>query len=89
MLVAEYRRENDYVGMYLDERIILTPDEPKTQLTVRELRSVYNEWCLGGGIKPLGLKSFKAEITKRDIRIFTTYTKQDAINARFRTGCPD
>ncbi|WP_166525161.1 phage/plasmid primase, P4 family [Caproicibacter fermentans] len=65
-MVAEYRRENDYIGQYLDDRFNFSA---KGITTLKALRCDYASWCSVVGTKPLGLKGFKEELEKRDVSI--------------------
>lgn len=65
-LAEEYRKENDYVGMFLDDRF--DRDAPR-YTTVKALRADYATWCGFVGSKPLGLKLFKEELEKHGLRI--------------------
>lgn len=69
-LVEGYRSENDYVGQYLNERVTFTEGGPGGRITVRAMRQDYDLWCLAAKITPLGLKSFKQELEKKDIEVY-------------------
>ena len=66
ILTAAYRKENDYIGMYLDDRVSFETTE-KTSL--KALRADYEVWCRVAGTKPLGLRLFKEELEKRGIEV--------------------
>lgn len=65
-LVAEYRRENDYIGQYLDDRFNF---KAKGMATLKAIRCDYASWCSIVGTKPLGLKGFKEELEKRNVSV--------------------
>ncbi len=65
-LVGEYRRENDYIGQYLDDRFNFSANG---KTTLKAIRCDYASWCSVVGTKPLGLKGFKEELEKRSIEI--------------------
>lgn len=69
-LVNSYRKENDYVGQYLSERVTYTEGGPGKRVTLRAMRQDYDLWCTTARITPLGLKSFKQELEKRDVKVY-------------------
>jgi phage/plasmid primase, P4 family, C-terminal domain len=82
VLTAEYRKENDLIGMYLNDRVNLDSTE---KTTIKALRLDYEIWCKVIGSKPLGLRMFKEELEKKDIEIFT-YNKQFRIHGKIHGG---
>lgn len=81
-LTEEYRRDNDYIGQYLEECVDLTA---KGTISIKELRTQYSYWCSDVGTTALGLKLFKEELRKREIRIRGIYNHVDGIDGAFRS----
>lgn len=81
-LTAEYRRENDYIGLYLDDRVDL---ETGRTSTIKALRCDYANWCEVIGTKPLGLKMFKEELQKHNIPVKNIH-KQYCIDGVIKSG---
>lgn len=82
-LTEEYRRENDYIGQYLDERVNFGA---AGTTTVKALRLDYSNWCGVVGTKPLGLKMFKEELQKHGIEVRVVHRKQAGISGQIRSG---
>lgn len=82
VLTNEYRRENDYIRQYLDDRFNFAANG---STTLKALRYDYASWCNVVGTKPLGLKLFKEEIQKHDIEVKIIH-KQFCINGAIRDG---
>lgn len=81
-LTAEYRRENDYIGQYLDDRFNFGA---QGSTTLKALRCDYASWCGIIGTKPLGLKGFKEEIQKHGIEVKIIH-KQYCISGAIKSG---
>ena len=85
-LVIKYKDENDYIKMYIDERLILDNDK-KTSLKVISLD--YQTWCSQMGIqKPLGYQMFKRALEKHNIQLAYNH-KQWLIKGEKRTEYPE
>jgi phage/plasmid-associated DNA primase len=82
-LVAEYRRENDYIGQYLDDRFNFSASGTTT---LKALRCDYASWCSVVGTKPLGLKGFKEELERHGVEIKVVHNKQFGIGGQTRSG---
>ena len=79
-LTKEYRRENDLVGQYLEECVVL---DPTSTTPLRKLRLNYECWCREMGAKALGAKSFKEELARHNI--FTRFLHgRDVINGMIK-----
>lgn len=83
VLTGEYRRENDYIGQYLDDRFNFSANGTTT---LKALRCDYASWCGVIGTKPLGLKGFKEELEKHDIEVKVIHNHQYGITGRVRAG---
>lgn len=75
-LTEEYRKENDLVGQYLEDRVSFNTTE---KTTVKALRAAYEVWCKVIGAKPLGYRLFKEELEKHEIEVYV-YNKQYVVN---------
>ena len=85
-LVIKYKDENDYIKMYIDERLILDNNK-KTSLKVISLD--YQTWCSQMGIqKPLGYQMFKRALEKHNIQLAYNH-KQWLIKGEKRTEYPE
>lgn len=82
-LVGEYRWENDYIGQYLAERVELTHTGKEGRIAVRNILNDYRNWCGPVGIKPVGLKMFKGELSRRGIEVYD-YGRVLCVNARLK-----
>ncbi len=69
-MVRDYRRENDYIGQFLDERVTFTPQDKRNRIAVRSILNNYREWCAPVGVKPVGLKVFKSELERRGASLY-------------------
>lgn len=69
-LVREYRWDNDLIGQYMAERITLTPDCPRNRIPLKRVLTEYRWWCEEMDAKPLSMKNFKAELIKRDVKVY-------------------
>ncbi len=81
-LTGEYRRENDYIGQYLDDRFNFSASGTTT---LKALRCDYASWCGVIGTKPLGLKGFKEELEKRNVDIRFIHGRY-CVNGAIRSG---
>jgi len=81
-MTAEYRKENDLIGLYLNDRVNLNTTN---KVTIKSLRVDYESWCKVVGAKPLGLKLFKEDLEKKEIEIFTSH-RQYVINGIIHGG---
>lgn len=79
-LTTEYRKENDIVGSFLEEKVVLDTQE---RLTMTRLTSSYREWCSDNGYKPCARKNFKADLQKRGVRVFP-HIGQEVINGTLK-----
>lgn len=82
-LVESYRRENDYIGQYIDECLVFNNGGPNGRTPLKAVRLDYERWCNEIGVKPLGLKMFKADLERRGVHVYE-YCKQAHINAKYR-----
>jgi putative DNA primase/helicase len=80
-LVRAYRHDNDYISQFFEERFDF---KAQGRTTLKSVRLDYARWCEDVGTKPLGLKLFKEELLKRNIRIVKMSTNQDALNGQFK-----
>lgn len=80
-LVGEYRWENDLVGQYLAERVTLTPGTAGNRMPVKRLLSDYRYWCEPIGAKPMGLKTFKAELERHEIAVYNYKGRYPSLDA--------
>ena len=80
-LVRAYRHDNDYISQFFEERFDF---KAQGRTTLKDVRVEYARWCEDVGTKPLGLRLFKEELFKRNIRIVKMSTNQDALNGRFK-----
>lgn len=90
-LADKYKQENDYIQLYIDERLILysvdDTNAPKTTLKV--ITEDYKIWCEQMNIqKPLAYKSFKTELEKHGVTVLISH-KQFCIKGKKRTQYPE
>lgn len=83
--VKEIQHENDYIGQFIDERLILhnPSDCHAPKLTVKDIRVDYGYWAADMGIKPIGAKLFKEELKKHNVTILTSHN-QDAVRGALK-----
>lgn len=82
-LVESYRRENDYIGQYIDECLVFNNGGPGGRTPLKAVRLDYERWCNEIGVKPLGLKMFKADLERRGVHVYE-YGHTPHVNAKYR-----
>lgn len=89
-LVNKYKQENDYIQMYIDERLILYPQgERSERTTLKVITEDYKVWCSQMNIqKPLAYRAFKTELERHNVPLVYAY-KQWHINGRKVTRQPE
>lgn len=80
-MVGEYRWENDIIGQYLAERVKLTPGMSGNRMPVKRMLADYRHWCEPIGVKPLGLKGFKAELERHDVQVYNYKGRYPSLDA--------
>lgn len=89
-LVNKYKQENDYIQMYIDERLVLYPQSEKSEkTTLKIITEDYKIWCEQMNIqRPLAYRAFKTELEKHNVPIVTSH-KQFCIIGKKRTKYPE
>lgn len=65
-MTLRYQKDNDSMGEFIRERLDLTTHET-TRFS--DLMRSYRFWCEDNGLKPLGRKQFREEISKKNITV--------------------
>lgn len=90
-LADKYKQENDYIQLYIDERLILysTNDTNAKKTTLKNIVTDYKIWCEQMGIqKPLGHQMFRRELEKHNIPLQYIH-KQWFVKGEKRTQYPE
>jgi putative DNA primase/helicase len=66
MATFEYAEEEDHLGRFMEERVVLGGGE-HVKLNTKSLRANYEQWCLAEGIKPLPSSPFGRELKNRGV----------------------
>ncbi len=69
---AEYRREMDVLGTFLDERCV---NDPSGELSVKNLYEKYSEWCKESGEYKYPKNTFGTRLTERGFQSGRTGAK--------------
>lgn len=75
-LANKYKQENDYIQLYIDERLILysTEDTNVKKTTLKNIATDYKIWCEQMGVqKPLGHQMFRRELEKHNVPLQYIY----------------
>lgn len=90
-LADKYKQENDYIQLYIDERLILydVDDRHAPTTTLKNIASDYKIWCEQMGIqKPLGHQMFRRELEKHSVPLVFSH-KQWCIRGVKRSDYPE
>lgn len=90
-LANKYKQENDYIQLYIDERLILysTEDTNAKKTTLKNIATDYKIWCEQMGVqKPLGHQMFRRELEKHNVPLQYIH-KQWFIKGEKKTQYPE
>jgi len=62
---AEYRKGQDIIAQVLDDSFILEPD---AEITKKDFKTVYLNWCTENSVKPVGDKELKQRLISLKVR---------------------
>jgi len=61
---ASYRREQDILGDFIEDRCIV---QPTAEVSKRDLRSLYSEWCRDNNVEEISQRTLRARLMERGI----------------------
>lgn len=78
--LKSYRQDNDIIQQYINDRLIFPENMPqKDGTTVKAIRCDYVLWCRLQHINAVSPRSFKEELMKHNIPLFTHHKQDKAL----------